>query len=68
MTPGGGRKSTWAILWEPPRLTRELVRGLEGQILFGSDVPTTKVRVEDGLQKVRDLHLDADAARPYGAA
>jgi uncharacterized protein len=49
------------ILWETPRLTRELVRGLEERILFGSDMPTLKVRLEDGLQQVRDLHLGADA-------
>ncbi|HYV49511.1 MAG TPA: amidohydrolase family protein [Myxococcaceae bacterium] len=65
------------ILWEPPRLTRALIRGLEERIMFGSDVPTVKVRLEDGLQRVRDLHLGAEAeaailggnaARLYGAA
>jgi uncharacterized protein len=49
------------ILREMPRLTRALIRGLEERILFGSDVPTVKVRLEDGLQQVRDLHLGAGA-------
>ena len=34
--------------------------GLEERILFGSEAPTAKVRLEEGLQQVHDLHLGAD--------
>ena|SRR5437870_5220543 len=46
------------VVAEPVRLPRSAIAGLERRILFGSDVPSVAVTIEDSLARVRIWNLD----------
>jgi predicted TIM-barrel fold metal-dependent hydrolase len=48
------------VVADPVRLTRRQIAGIEGRILFGSDVPTTGVTLESGVERVRHWGLDPE--------
>ena len=55
------------VVGEPVRLPRASIAGLERRILFGSDVPSVAVTIEDSLARVRSWKLDpADEAAILG--
>jgi uncharacterized protein len=48
------------IGWALAPITRASIAGLERRLLFGSDTPSTGVRIEDGIAYVRALGLDPE--------
>jgi len=46
------------VVADPVPLSRAAIAGLERRILFGSDVPSVAVTIEDSIARVKAWHLD----------
>lgn len=48
------------VVGDPVRLDRRAIAGIERRILFGSDIPTVAVTIEDSIARVRSWSLDPE--------